>query len=94
MLLTRERSEKLGSFFPHQLGGLQAFLGETALHIAVAKDDIKMVELLIRSGCNVNPDKCEGAFFRDWMYFGNLIMGAAVRFASIDMCKLLVFNGA
>ena len=93
MLLTQDRSQKLDRvFLPHQLG-LQAFLGETALHIAVAKDDIKMVELLIRSGCDVNPKKCIGAFFRDWMYFGGFIMGAAVRFASIDMCKLLLANG-
>jgi hypothetical protein len=88
------RAEQLSKLVNASYAGPQ-FHGETALHFAVMRGDMRMVELLIRAGANVDAH-ADGLFFYERMsvYCGGRPVGLAAMLGNQDMLDFLADKGA
>ncbi|XP_029468094.1 transient receptor potential cation channel subfamily V member 3-like isoform X2 [Rhinatrema bivittatum] len=74
---TEDLKELLDAAYTHEV-----YEGQTALHIAIERKQVKMVELLVSKGANVSA-KAQGVFFQisktrnDWFYFGEYPLSLA-----------------
>ena len=67
--------------------------GECALHLAVAKNDRRMTQLLLSHGADVNTPFARGEFFEGFLYFGGSVLGFAIVNADRTIFNMLIEAG-
>ena len=67
--------------------------GECALHLAVAKNDHRMAQLLLSHGADVNTPFARGEFFEGMLYFGGSVLAFAVVNADRTIFNMLIEAG-
>ncbi|XP_064415031.1 transient receptor potential cation channel subfamily V member 6 [Latimeria chalumnae] len=74
------------------------FEGQTALHIAVVKQNMNLVKEMIKKGADVVTPRATGAYFRrsrrNLIYFGEHILSFAACTGNEEIVRLLIEHGA
>ncbi|XP_072414314.1 transient receptor potential cation channel subfamily V member 6-like [Chiloscyllium punctatum] len=76
----------------------ELYEGKTALHIAVANENIHLVKELINRGADVASSRATGIFFRrsekNFIYYGEHVLSFAACVGNKEIVQFLIENGA
>ena len=69
------------------------YRGECALHLAVARNDLRCTKMLLEYRANMLSPFAHGEFFRDFLYYGGTVLAFAAINASRELFQLLIKKG-